>query len=67
MWLVCKVFKGSFICVGGFNWKEGNDVIRIGWVDVVVFGWYFFVNLDLFKCFVFCVFFNKYDCSIFYM
>lgn len=62
----CNNFKGSFVIVGGYIREEGNVVIVCGRVDLIVYGRLFLLNFDLFKCFELKVFFNSYDCGIFY-
>lgn len=66
LWPVRKAFKGSFICAGGFNRKEGNDAIRTGRADAVAFGRHFLANPDLPKRLASCAPLNKYDRSTFY-
>lgn len=66
LWPVRKAFKGSFICAGGFNRKEGNDAIRTGRGDAVAFGRHFLANPDLPKRLASCAPLNKYDRSTFY-
>ncbi|KAG0589341.1 hypothetical protein M758_1G013600 [Ceratodon purpureus] len=66
LWPVRNAFKGSFLSAGGFNRAEGNDAIRTGRADVVVFGRHFLANPDLPKRLAMCAPFNKYDRSTFY-
>jgi 12-oxophytodienoic acid reductase len=66
LWPVRKAYKGSFLSAGGFNRAEGNNAIRTGRADVVVFGRYFLANPDLPKRLALCAPLNKYDRKTFY-
>lgn len=66
LWPVRKAWQGPFLSAGGFNRVEGNDAIRTGRADIVVFGRHFLANPDLPKRLALCAPFNKYNRATFY-
>lgn len=66
LWPVRRAWKGSFLSAGGFNRAEGNDAVRTGRADVVVFGRHFLANPDLPKRIALCAPLNKYNRATFY-
>nr|QCF46591.1 12-oxo-phytodienoate reductase [Pohlia nutans] len=66
LWPVRKAWHGNFLSAGGFNRAEGNDAVRTGRADVVVFGRHFLANPDLPKRLALCAPFNKYNRATFY-
>jgi len=66
LWPVRKAWPGTFLSAGGFNRLEGNDAIRTGRADIVVFGRHFLANPDLPKRLAWCAPLNKYNRATFY-
>jgi 12-oxophytodienoic acid reductase len=66
LWPMRKAFKGPFLVAGGYNVEEGNEAIRSGKADMVVFGRLFLANPDLPKRFALGAPLNKYNRATFY-
>ncbi|RZR91859.1 hypothetical protein BHM03_00020051 [Ensete ventricosum] len=64
---VRKAFKGTFIAVGGYDRKEGNNVVSSGYADLVAFGRQFFANPDLPRRFELNAPLNTYNRETFYI
>ncbi|KAI5079642.1 hypothetical protein GOP47_0005121 [Adiantum capillus-veneris] len=61
-----KAFNGTFIVAGGHTRKSGNEVIKTGGADLVVYGRLFLANPDLPKRFQLNAPLNKYIRATFY-
>lgn len=66
VWPIRKAYKGIFLGAGGFNREDGNEAIRSGAVDAVVYGRFFLSNPDLPKRFALHAPLNKYNRETFY-
>ncbi|KAG0615226.1 hypothetical protein M758_5G025000 [Ceratodon purpureus] len=66
LWPMRKAYKGTFIVAGGYNAEEGNEAIRSGKADMVVYGRLFLANPDLPKRFAVGAPLNKYNRATFY-
>ena len=61
-----KAYKGTFLAAGGYNREDGNEAIRSGAADAIVFGRHFLANPDLPKRFALQAPLNKYNRTTFY-
>lgn len=66
LWPMRKAYKGTFLVAGGYSAEEGNEVIRSGKADLVVYGRLFLANPDLPKRFALKAPLNKYNRATFY-
>ncbi|KAG0584071.1 hypothetical protein KC19_3G182700 [Ceratodon purpureus] len=66
LWPVRREFKGALIAAGGFNRENGNDAVKEGRADLVVYGRWFLANPDLVARFQADAPLNMYDRSTFY-
>uniref|UniRef100_A0A3Q7IUW6 NADH:flavin oxidoreductase/NADH oxidase N-terminal domain-containing protein n=1 Tax=Solanum lycopersicum TaxID=4081 RepID=A0A3Q7IUW6_SOLLC len=61
-----KVFKGTFIVVGGYDREDGNKVVDEDRADLVSYGRMFIANPDLPRRFELDAPLNKYNRETFY-
>jgi len=66
LWPMRKAYKGTFVVAGGYSAEEGNEAIRSGKADLVVYGRLFLANPDLPKRFALKAPLNKYNRATFY-
>lgn len=66
LWAMKKAWKGNFFVAGGFNEEEGNEAVRTGKANAVVYGRLFLANPDLPKRFVLKAGLNAYNWATFY-
>jgi 12-oxophytodienoic acid reductase len=66
LWPIRRAFTGSLLAAGGFNEELGNDAIRSGRADLVVFGRLFLANPDLPQRFAVHAPLNKHNRATFY-
>jgi N-ethylmaleimide reductase len=61
-----KIFKGTIIAAGGFDYDKANDILEKGDADLVAFGRHFIANPDLVARFEKGLPLNAYDRDTFY-
>jgi N-ethylmaleimide reductase len=61
-----KIFKGTIIAAGGFDFEKGNAIIEKGNADLVAYGRHFIANPDLVHRFKSGFELNEYDRDTFY-
>jgi len=61
-----KIFKGTIIAAGGFDYEKANDILEKGDADLVAFGRHFIANPDLVYRFENGLQLNPYDRETFY-
>lgn len=61
-----KIFKGTIIAAGGFDFEKGNAIIEKGNADLVAYGRHFIANPDLVYRFANGFELNAYDRDTFY-
>ncbi|MFC0514239.1 alkene reductase [Mucilaginibacter angelicae] len=61
-----KIFKGTIIAAGGFDFEKGNSIIEKGTADLVAYGRHFIANPDLVYRFQNSLELNAYDRDTFY-
>jgi N-ethylmaleimide reductase len=61
-----KIFKGTIIAAGGFDFEKGNAIIENGTADLVAYGRHFIANPDLVYRFENGLELNAYDRDTFY-
>lgn len=66
LWPVRRAFHGPIMAAGGFNRELGDEAVREGRADLVVFGRWFIANPDLVARFAARAALNPYDRSTFY-
>ena len=67
LWPIRRAYTGSLLAAGGFNLENGNEAIRTGRCDLVVYGRLFLANPDLPKRFALHAPLNKYNRATFYI
>ena len=66
LWPMRRAFMNSFFAAGGFSRESGEEAVKSGRADVVVYGRLFLANPDLPKRFALNAPLNKYDRATFY-
>ena len=66
LWPMRRVYKNSFLVAGGFSRESGEEAVKSGRADVVVYGRLFLANPDLPKRFELNAPLNKYNRDTFY-
>jgi N-ethylmaleimide reductase len=61
-----KIFKGTIIAAGGFDYEKANAILEDGNADLVAFGRHFIANPDLVHRFEYELPLNPYDRDTFY-